>query len=99
MKAAQAKHRYKEAERIHNKLQRGVLIQDDFTREEQQLLRDLRDGTLPQNLNNAVARFGHGTLRMSGRSILIGASTGRCTREVLDNWQPTNIERWMRSFD
>ena len=99
MKAAQAKLRYKEAERIHSKLQRGVLIWDDITREDRQLLRYLRNGTLLQNLNNAMARFGHGTLRMSGRSIFIGASPGGRTREVLDNWQPTNIERWMRGLD
>jgi len=71
--------------------------QDDITREEQQLLRDLANGTLLQNRNNAVARFGHGTLRMPGRSILIGASTGGRTREVLDNWQPYNIDKWMRA--
>ena len=99
MKAAQAKLRYKEAQCIHSKLQRGVLLQDDITREEQQLLRDLANGTLLQNRNNAGARFGHGTLRMPGRGILIGASTGGRTREVLDNWQPPNIDRWMRGLD
>ena len=98
-KAAEAKLQYKEAQRIQGKLQRGVLLQNDISHEEQKLLRDLASGTLLQNRNNAVARFGHGTLRMPGRSILIGASTGGRTREVLDNWQPPNIDRWMRGLD
>ena len=97
IKAAEAKLQYKEAQRIQGKLQRGVLLQNDISHEEQQLLRDLASGTLLRNLNNAVARFGHGTLRMPGRSILIGASTGGRTREVLDNWQPPNIDPWMRA--
>ena len=75
-KAAEAKLQYKEAQRIQGKLQRGVLLQNDISHEEQQLLRDLASGTLLQNLNNAVA--------------------GR-TREVLDNWQPPNIDPWMRA--
>lgn len=99
IKAAEAKLQYKKAQRIEGKVQRGVLLQNDITHEEQQLLRDLASGTLLQNLNNAVTRFGHGTLRMPGRSILIGASTGGRTREVLDNWQPPNIDKWMRGLD
>ena len=97
MKAAQAKLQFKAAQRIRSKLQPGVLLWDDITREQRQLFRDLRNGTLLQNRNNAVARFSHGTLRMSGRSIVIGASTGGRTREVLDNWQPLNIGKWMRA--
>ena len=30
-------------------------------------------------------------------AFLIGASTGGRTREVLDNWQPLNIGKWMRA--
>ena len=99
IKAAEAKLQYKKAQRIEGKVQLGVLSHMDFMHEEQQLLRDLDNGTLLQNLNNAVAAFGHGTLRMPGRSILIGASTGGHTREVLDNWQPPNIDKWMRGLD
>ena len=96
-KAAEAKLQYKKAERIEGKVQLRVRSHIDLMHEEQQLLRDLDNGTLLQNLNNAVARFGHGTLRMPGRSILIGASTGGRTREVLDNWQPPSIDPWMRA--
>ena len=97
IKAAEAKLQYKKAQRIEGNVQRCVFLQNDITHEEQQLLRDLASGTMLQNLNHAVARFGHGTLRMPGRSILIGASTGGRTREVLDNWQPYNIDKWMRA--
>ena len=65
--------------------------------EEQQLFRDLHSGTLLRNLNEAAVAFGHGTLRMPGRSIFIGASTGGRTREVLDNWEPYKIGKWMRA--
>ena len=78
-------------------MQRSVLLQNDITREDQQLLRDLANGTLLENLNKAVTSFGHGTLRMPGRSIVIGASTRGRTREVLDKWQPYNIGKWTRA--
>ena len=95
-KAAEARHRFKVAQNMDRKVKIGLLREEELTRKDKELLKDFRDGRLLHTLNEAVAAFGHGTLHTPGGSLLISASTGGRTRELLDNWQPPNVRDFLR---
>ena len=94
-KAAQAKLEYRKTCMLRRKLDRGQVRRADLARWEQQNLRMLQDGSLLRLTNEAVAAFGHGTLRrVNGEKIEIGGSTGGVTRFLLDG----NAEPDVASF-
>ena len=83
--AAQAKLEYRKTCILRRRLDRGQVEKRDLTPREQENLRRLEDGSLLRRTNEAVAAFGHGTLRRaSGETLEVGGSTGGVTRFLLD---------------
>ena len=83
--AAQAKLDYRKTCILRRNLDRGHVEESDLTWWERENLRKLQDGSLLRLTNEAVAAFGHGTLRrVDGEKIEIGGSTGGVTRFLLD---------------
>ena len=93
--AAQAKLEYRKTCMLRRKLDRGQVEERDIARWEQENLRKLEDGSLLRRTNEAVAAFGHGTLRRAdGERMEVGGSTGGVTRFLLDG----NAEPDVASF-
>ena len=93
--AAQAKLDYRKTCMLRRKLDRGQVEEGDLAWWERENLRKLQDGSLLRLTNEAVAAFGHGTLRrVGGERIEIGGSTGGVTRFLLDG----NAEPDVASF-
>ena len=93
--AAQAKLEYRKTCMLRRKLDRGQVEERELAEWEQENLRKLEDGSLLRRTNEAVAAFGHGTLRRAGGERLeIGGSTGGVTRFLLDG----NAEPDVASF-
>ena len=83
--AAQAKLEYRKTCMLRRKLDRGQVKERDLACWEQENLRKLEDGSLLRLTNEAVAAFGHGTLRqVGGEGIEFGDSIGGVTRFLLD---------------
>ena len=83
--AAQAKLEYRRTCMLRRKLDRGQVQERDLGWWEQESLRMLEDGSLLLRTNEAVAAFGHGTLRREdGATIEVGGSTGGVSRFLLD---------------
>ena len=58
-----------------------------LTRWQTYLLQQYDTGVLQQELNNAIAEYGHGRLcSEAGDCFDIGGSTGGVAREVIDHW-------------
>ena len=83
--AAQAKLDYRKTCILRRKLETGQVAERDLERHEQENLRKLQDGSLLRRTNEAIAAFGHGTLRgVGGERLEIGGSTGGVTRFLFD---------------
>ena len=93
--AAQAKLEYRKTCMLRRKLDRGQVEERELAWWEQENLRKLEDGSLLRRTNEAVAAFGHGTLRrVGGEKNKNGGSTGGVTRFLLDG----NAEPDVASF-
>ena len=93
--AAQAKLEYRKTCMLRRKLDQGQVEERELAWWERENLRKLQDGSLLRLTNEAVAAFGHGTLRrVDGEKIEIGGSTGGVTRFLLDG----NAEPDVASF-
>ena len=96
-KAAQAKLDYRMTCLLRRRLDRGQVYYRDLERWEQENLRRLEDGSLLRHTNDAVAAYGHGTLRRDdGETIQIGGSTGGITRFLLDGYAEPDVDLFMR---
>ena len=51
----------------------------------------MEDGSLLRRTNDAVAAYGHGTLRHGDETVEIGGSTGGVTRFLLDGYAEPDI--------
>ena len=57
-----------------------------MTPKDKKSLAKLQDGSLRDEMNQAIADYGHGTLHLDdGTTVPIGGSTGGRLREILDN--------------
>ena len=85
-----ARYWFHKATSLQHSIAMGSARQAPLSFEQVHLLWKLRDGTLQQQLNQAVLAYGHGTLRTQdgGSSVSLGGSTGGQTRTILDHWQP-----------
>ena len=90
----EARYFLKKAEKIQGKVDSNECTWDDLRNHERNLLMDLSSNLLCDQLNDAVEAYGHGTLRVDGEELLIGASTGGRTRQVLDNWTVPNTQEF-----
>ena len=93
--AAQAKLDYRKTCMLRRKLDRGQVEERELARWERENLRKLEDGSLLRRTNEAVAAFGHGTLRRGGESIEIGGSTGGVTRFLLDRKNEPDVASFL----
>ena len=59
-------------------------------------LQMLEDGSLLRRTNEAVAAFGHGTLRHGNERVEIGGSTGGVTRVLLDGYAEPDVDTFLR---
>ena len=95
--AAQAKLDYRMTCMLRRRLDRGQVYYRDLERWEQENLRRLEDGSLLRHTNEAVAAYGHGTLRRDdGETIEIGGSTGGITRFLLDGYAEPDVDSFLR---
>ena len=79
------------------RLDRRQVNYDDLERWEKENLRRLEDGSLLRHTNEAVAAYGHGTLRRDdGETIEIGGSTGGITRFLLDGYAEPDVDSFLR---
>ena len=96
-KAAQAKLDYRMTCMLRLRLDRRQVNYDDLERWEQENLLRLEDGSLLRHTNEAVAAYGHGTLRRDdGETIEIGGSTGGITRFLLDGYAEPDVDSFLR---
>ena len=96
-KAAQAKLDYRMTCMLRLRLDRHEVYYRDLERWEQENLRRLEDGSLLRHTNEAVAAYGHGTLRRDdGETIEIGGSTGGITRFLLDGYAEPDVDSFLR---
>ena len=80
------------------RLDRRQVNYDDLERWEQENLLRLEDGSLLRHTNEAVAAYGHGTLRRDdGETIEIGGSTGGITRFLLDGYAEPDVDSFLRN--
>ena len=55
----------------------------------------LEDGSLLRRTNDAVAAYGHGTLRHGDETVEIGGSTGGVTRFLLDGYAEPDVATFL----
>ena len=78
------------------RLDRRQVNYDDLERWEKENLRRLEDGSLLRHTNDAVAAYGHGTLRRDdGETMEIGGSTGGITRFLLDGYAEPDVATFL----
>ena len=93
--AAQAKLEYRKTCMLRRKLDRGQVEKGDLAWWERENLRKLEDGSLLRQTNEAVAAFGHGTLRQGDERVEIGGSTGGVTRFLLDGYAEPDVAAFL----
>ena len=95
-KAAQAKLNYRMTCLLRRKLDNGQVEKRDLQPWEKRNLRRLEDGSLLRHTNDAVAAYGHGTLRRDdGQTMQIGGSTRGVTRFLLDGCAEPDVESFL----
>ena len=64
------------------------------------LLERYDSGTLLEELNGAIAAWGHGRLRSeAGEHLDIGGSTGGGSRRIIDGWTPPDWREFLEHAD
>ena len=95
-KAAQAKLDYRMTCILRRRLDEGHLDRRDLHPWEKKNLQRLEDGSLLRHTNDAVAAYGHGTLRRDdGQTIQIGGSTRGVTRFLLDGCDEPDVDSFL----
>ena len=95
-KAAQAKLNYRMTFLLRQKLNDGQVKKRDLKPWQKRNLEKLQDGSLLRDTNQAVAAYGHGTLRRDdGASLEIGGSTQGVTRFLLDGCAEPDVESFL----
>ena len=93
--AAQAKLDYRKTCMLRRRLEQGQVDERDLAWWQQENLQKLEDGSLLRRTNEAVAAFGHGTLRRGGEILEIGGSTGGITRFLLDGYSEPDVATFL----
>ena len=95
-RAAQAKLEYRMTCMLRRKLEEGRVDLHDLERWERDNLRSLENGSLLRRTNDAVAAYGHGTIRRDdGETMEIGGSTGGITRFLLDGYAEPDVATFL----
>ena len=94
--AAQAKFDYRKTCVLRRKLDQGQVKACELDWWDRENLRLLDDGSLLRRSNDAVAAFGHGTLRqVGGERLAIGGSTGGVSRFLLDGTTEPDVASFL----
>ena len=94
--AAQAKLEYRKTCILRRRLNQGRIEERFLESWERENLRKLEDGSLLRSTNEAVAAFGHGTIRREdGETLEVGGSTGGLTRCLLDGYVEPDIATFL----
>ena len=93
--AATAKLNYRKTLMLRRRVDRGEVELRHLASWEQQDLQMLEDGSLLRRTNEAVAAFGHGTLRHGNERVEIGGSTGGVTRCLLDGYAEPDVATFL----
>ena len=94
--AAQAKLNYRMTCLLRRKLDNGHVERRHLQPWQKKNLRQLQDGSLLRRTNDAVAAYGHGTLRREdGASLEIGGSSQGVTRFLLDGCAEPDVESFL----
>ena len=94
--AAQAKLNYRMTCLLRRKLDNGQVRRRQLRPWQKKNLRQLQDGSLLRRTNDAVAAYGHGTLRREdGASLEIGGSTQGVTRFLLDGCAEPDVDSFL----
>ena len=94
--AAQAKLNYRMTCMLRRKLDRGQVEKRQLQPWEKDNLRRLQNGSLLRRTNDAVAAYGHGTLRREdGATLDIGGSTHGVTRFLLDGCAEPDVDSFL----
>ena len=93
--AAQAKLQYRKTCILRRKLEWGQVDERHLDWWERENLQKLEDGSLLRRTNEAVAAFGHGTLRQGDERVEIGGSTGGVTRFLLDGYAEPDVATFL----
>ena len=94
--AAEAKLDYRRTCMLSQKLDHGEVERHDLDSWQKVNLEQLQDGSLLRRRNDAVAAYGHGTLRREdGASIEIGGSTQGVTRFLLDGCVEPDVDSFL----
>ena len=81
---------------LRRRLDCGQVHYRDLEHWEKENLRRLEDGSLLRHTNEAVAAYGHGTMRRDdGETIEIGGSTGGITRFLLDGCAEPDVDSFL----
>ena len=105
--ADNARREFRKAKKLREKLTLGLVDENDLDGWQQHKLQRLQDGTTLRRVNQAVAAYGHGTVRsphwppsdpthfLGGTPLRIGGSTGGTTREILDNHTGHDVQAFL----
>ena len=94
-KAATAKLTYRRTCMLRRRLDEGKIMSSELDWWEKQQLEMLENGSLLRRTNEAIAEFGHGTLRCGDDILEIGGSTGGATRYLLDGYAEPDLETFL----
>ena len=94
--AASAKLDYRKTCILRRRLDRGEIQERHISWYDWENLEKLEDGSLLRRTNNAVAAYGHGTLRRGNETLDIGGSTGGVTRVLLDGYAEPDVDTFLR---
>ena len=71
-----------------------------LTSRQTDLLEQYDLGTLLEELNGAIAAWGHGRLRSeAGEHLDIGGSTGGGSRRIIDDWTPPDWREFLKQVE
>ena len=93
--AATANLAYRKTCILRRRLDRGKVQECDLDWWDRENLRKLEDGSLLRRTNEAVAAYGHGTLRHGHERVEIGGSTGGVTRFLLDGYAEPDVATFL----
>ena len=93
--AATAKLDYRKTCILRRRLDQGKVQEWHLSWWDLENLRKLQDGSLLSRTNEAVAAFGHGTLRHGYERVEIGGSTGGVTRFLLDGYAEPDVDTFL----
>ena len=90
-----AQMNYRETCLLRRRLDRGDVDECHLDWWQKKNLQMLEDGSLLLRTNEAVAAYGHGTLRQGDETVEIGGSTGGVSRFLLDGYAEPDVATFL----